>query len=294
MASDDSAGPFNPPPAVGQLTTWWKVAEIIGYGVMGFSALKVILGDWIPGFFDDKLASTGVGVLAVTLVVIIRYWRAQSPLTTYAARLVRDTAILTAQERDGVAGRVERLDRRNRTYALIAFLLGLGIVGALVYRPMAHALRKRTPSAVAIEKANYYVPSQDAGLLRSAPFFEAISSTLAHEGTTTGGRFQIITVKTEPFRHPTRAFDLEFDSGQGRFDLAGYAFRLRTDKKGTMYEPLHVRYGKDGAVRFEVPPSEDGDWVFCMLRVTLKVEMPFPDDLKRELHVSVHDEKEKQ
>src|SRR5262249_27878761 len=125
-------------------------------------------------------------------------------------------------------------------------------------------------------------------LLEKAPFFNAIRSSLVREGDQAGEKYKVVIFETEPFTHPTPTFPLILGSEGDWFDLTGFAFRVRGGDGRVTYEPVPADLSIPGVVRLTSPPSEEGDRVFGVLRLSLKGLDNFPTNPTSQIHTATN------
>jgi hypothetical protein len=276
------------PKSAENITKWWKLGEILLVILgAGLFILRQLLGDWLPKAFSNYAwFITLTSVLLICLAVIFHYRRRES------RDLQQATALLTESElpddvRSNLQALLVNLARKNLIWVTtIRILSGLLIV-SLIAHPIWHWATKRSPNELSIRSALYTKGTTDEQLVKDAPFLEAVYGNLNEEGAPAKMKPRILLVSTETFAHPTTRFTLQVDGGEDRLDLAGYAFRIRTDGGQVQYEPLAIRYRTPGVLSIEVPESERGDAVFFIARLSVKLADQFPTDLKRALRLTI-------
>lgn len=281
MAQTEQQPPRNEAPTWKWMPEWLKrIVE----GIHKWHLLALFIGEalsYFLGEFRGKIAGYTVGTALFLIWIVFELVQFRwNDIQNAIAILMRETYKDDPEYRKAATG-LKRAQLEG-ILANILFILACIAVVCLTAPPALHWWNKRTPQSIGFaEFSYYYEPKEAENPWEKTPFVEGLIAYLDKEGRAVGEPFKIALGETCPLEHYTPAFQCTMIIENGRYEATGYAFRLHKDANLTLYEPIPAEYPKQGEVIFKVPPSQTGDRMYIIARITSLKHETLPDELAK-------------
>jgi hypothetical protein len=251
--------------------------------------LVVIAVSFVVGFFAgvERGALVGVGAgVALFLIWIlsqllkVRWTQAQAAIALLEDERHKD------EEAYRTAAVSLRAAHRDALIGMIAFpIIAISAIALLVQPPVWHWWTTDKPKSLHWEDFHYYHPTVGQSKWYDVPFIEGLIIHLKDEGIASNKPSRIAVGTTAPFNHPTRVFSCALKIENGKYESAGYAFRLQGEIDERTYEPIRTEHPDPQTMLLRVPACEKGDRIFFVVRISpLGISKDFPEDVS---HVSI-------
>jgi hypothetical protein len=245
-----------------------------------FLSLFVVIS-WIASKFlgNDRASVVAVAISAGAALLLLLLTPVHNAFAN-AIQLLESSRGGKAEDRNEAAKRLRLTRLALSAASVLLFITTLLAVVFAWWPSLYHWWFAKVPETVTFAQVDYYQPARDSELLSSSPFLEAVIGFLNGEGQAEGRKYRIVLGRTLAFDHPTPAFNCRMVIKDGSYEATGYAFRKLSGQKGAVYEAVPADYSQKGSVTFEVPPSDKGDELFVVVRVSLIKGNEFPSSLQ--------------
>lgn len=263
---------WEPPKFLKVFADWYKSLAALT-GVVGAVA------SFIFGTAVGALVAAGVAAAFLAAYLIVLFSGYTRKTVDEVATILDTSDYKQIAEKREVSAKLKSLHTWSATVLVGFVLVSFALAVVVAWPPLVRWYTTWAPSKVEFAEVKYYNPSRDAGLLEQMPELEAILAALKDEGIAEGKPFRIFWGNTVALPHPTPQFSCSLVVEGGSYRVSGYAFRKHDTDSRLLHESIPLRYPRNESVIFDVRPSEKGDRLFVVARLSLLQGTEFPTQL---------------